>query len=278
MSYTDRDGDSHVDEYAVAADGRVDAGEPARGAVRRTSPTPTTTAATSCSAPTATSTSASATAARPATPSAGRMRLDTWLGKLLRIDPRPDGDQPYTVPADNPFVGQAGALPEIWSLRAAQPVALLASTRATGDLWIGDVGQNQIEEIDVGPAAAGGGRGLNFGWSAFEGTSRYNDDQPADGTVGPVLRATTTATTWRVLGHRRLRVPGVGASPALAGRLPLRRLLRRAASGPSPARASGRRRPSSPSSPAAIASFGEGPDRELYVLILEGPLLALRPA
>ena len=91
-----------------------------------TSPTPTTTAATSSSGPTATCTSGSATAAAAATRRATARTLGTLLGKMLRIDPRPSGGRSRTrVPPDNPFVGDAGARPEIWAYGLAQPVAVL---------------------------------------------------------------------------------------------------------------------------------------------------------
>ena len=110
----------------------------------------------------------------------------TLLGKLLRIDPStPSGELGYTVPADNPFVGVEGVRPEIWSNGLRNPWRFSFDSQ-TGDLWIGDVGQNAIEEVDVAPAAEGGGRGVSFGWSAYEGTARFNDDQPADGHVPPV--------------------------------------------------------------------------------------------
>ena len=108
------------------------------------------------------------------------------LGKILRIDPTPDGDQRYTIPADNPFVGVNGARPEIWSVGVRNPWRFTFDS-ATGDLWIGDVGQGQWEEIDLARAVDGGGRGLNFGWSAFEGTHRFNDDQSADGVTMPIF-------------------------------------------------------------------------------------------
>jgi len=108
------------------------------------------------------------------------------LAKILRIDPTPDGDQPYTIPADNPFVGVDGARPEIWSVGVRNPWRF-SFDPATGDLWIGDVGQGQWEEIDLARAVDGGGRGLNFGWSAFEGTHRFNDDQSADGVTMPIF-------------------------------------------------------------------------------------------
>ncbi len=108
------------------------------------------------------------------------------MGKILRIDPRPSGGRPYGVPADNPFVGVEGALPEIWSIGVRNPWRF-AFDSDTGDLWIGDVGQDEWEEIDVAWAAEGGGRGVNFGWSALEGTHPANADQSPAGATPPVF-------------------------------------------------------------------------------------------
>ena len=102
----------------------------------------------------------------------------TILGKLLRIDPStPSSDLGYSIPADNPFIDVDGARPEMWSIGLRNPWRF-SFDRETGDLWIGDVGQGQIEEVDLAPAADGSGRGVDFGWSAYEGSQRYNDDQP----------------------------------------------------------------------------------------------------
>lgn len=96
------------------------------------------------------------------------------LGKILRIDPSADDfpgdpDRNYAIPADNPFAGGGGA-PEIWATGLRNPFRA-SFDRAAGDLYIGDVGQNAIEEIDLAPAGTGG---LNFGWSAREGTMMFN--------------------------------------------------------------------------------------------------------
>jgi glucose/arabinose dehydrogenase len=97
----------------------------------------------------------------------------TLLGKMLRIDVT--GTQPtYLVPGDNPFVGPGGALDEIWSLGFRNPFRF-GFDRATGDLWIGDVGQGMREEVDHEPADDPGG--LNYGWSVHEGT-RCHQPQP----------------------------------------------------------------------------------------------------
>ncbi len=97
-------------------------------------------------------------------------RLDDLLGSILRIDPAgsPAGGLPYAVPPDNPFIQTPGALPEIWSLGLRNPWRF-SFDRATGDLYIGDVGQNQWEEVDYTPAAEGAGRGVNYGWDLMEG-------------------------------------------------------------------------------------------------------------
>jgi glucose/arabinose dehydrogenase len=92
--------------------------------------------------------------------------LDDLLGAILRIDL--DGGIPYAVPADNPFVGTAGARPEVWSYGLRNPWRF-SFDRLNGDLYVGDVGQNQWEEINYAPAAAGAGRGVNFGWRSMEG-------------------------------------------------------------------------------------------------------------
>ena len=93
-------------------------------------------------------------------------RMDTLLGKILRIDvDGGSGDAHYAVPPDNPFVDQSGALPEIWHLGLRNPWRM-SFDRETGDLWIGDVGQGSWEEVDVARAGSGG---LNFGWNRVEG-------------------------------------------------------------------------------------------------------------
>ena len=109
-------------------------------------------------------------------PQGNGQRLDTLLGKILRIDitPGPGSVTPYQIPAGNPFVGRSGARAEIWLFGLRNPWRM-AFDRATGDLWIGDVGQGAWEEVDV--ARAGGG-GLNFGWDVMEGRHCH---EPATG-------------------------------------------------------------------------------------------------
>jgi len=101
--------------------------------------------------------------------------LGQLLGKILRIDvtTRTDG-RGYGIPADNPFVGRDGARPEILHSGLRNPFRD-GFDPATGDLWIGDVGQNAWEEIDV---ARAGAKGLDFGWRRWEGLHCF--DPPTD--------------------------------------------------------------------------------------------------
>ena len=104
----------------------------------------------------------------------------TWLGKLLRINVH--ADFPYTVPEDNPFVATPGMLPEIWGLGLRNPWRYTFD-RATGDLYIGDVGQGVWEEIDFVPV---GSSGSNFGWNVGEGNHCF---KPANCDLAPFVPA-----------------------------------------------------------------------------------------
>jgi glucose/arabinose dehydrogenase len=109
---------------------------------------------------------------------------ESLLGKLLRI--AVDGPFPYAIPPGNPFVDRPG-LDEIWAVGFRNPWRC-SFDRQTGDLWIADVGQNLIEEIDLQPAGSPGG--LNYGWDCMQGSVCQADptgctcNQP--GLVGPV--------------------------------------------------------------------------------------------
>ena len=108
-------------------------------------------------------------------PQGNGQKLDTTLAKILRIDvDHPGNGRRYGIPSGNPFAGNPLQRPEIWLYGLRNPWRM-SFDRATGNLWIGDVGQNSWEEIDVDPAGVGG---LNYGWSRMEGDHCY---RPASG-------------------------------------------------------------------------------------------------
>jgi len=110
-------------------------------------------------------------------PQANGQDPGTLLGSLVRL--AVDANGQGSIPADNPFLGQAGARPELWSYGLRNPWRF-SFDRASGDLYIGDVGQSQREEIDVSTAADGAGRGLNFGWNVMEGGGCYAPSSGCD--------------------------------------------------------------------------------------------------
>jgi glucose/arabinose dehydrogenase len=138
-------------------------------------------------------------------------RLDTLLGKILRIDV--DAGAPYAVPSDNPFRTTPGAAPEIWAYGLRNPFRISVD-RPTGDLYMGDVGQSRIEEIDVGLASGRGGE--NYGWNTAEGSLCY---RPSTGcsTAGltPPVYEYTHAEGCSVTGgvvYRGCRMPDLSGS------------------------------------------------------------------
>jgi hypothetical protein len=145
--------------------------------------------------------------------------------------------------------------------------------RETGDLWFGDVGQGEWEEIDVGWADEGAGRGFNWGWSAFEGTHRFNEDQSPDGAVGPVYEYEHGDAGCSISGGAVYRGAAI---PALVGwyvyadycsgllfgiTVENQTLVGSLELGQS----------------SAISAVRERPDGELFVLSLDGPITVVTP-
>jgi glucose/arabinose dehydrogenase len=134
--------------------------------------------------------------------------LDTLFGKILRIDPRPSGGRPYGIPSDNPFVGRDDARGEIWDYGLRNPWRF-SFDAATGDLWIGDVGQNSFEEVDHEPAGEGG---RNYGWNRREGLHPYDGGDRPDGAVDPVIEYGRAGGACTVIGgfvYRGQRIRGL---------------------------------------------------------------------
>jgi glucose/arabinose dehydrogenase len=118
-------------------------------------------------------------------PEGNAQDTSTLLGAVLRIDPRAQGEAPYAIPADNPFAG-GGGRGEIYLYGVRNPWRF-SFDRATGDLWLADVGQNAIEEVNrLTPEAAAG---ANLGWPALEGSRPYGGDPPP-GAVPPIYEYT----------------------------------------------------------------------------------------
>lgn len=119
-------------------------------------------------------------------PNDNAQNLGRLLGKMVRVEPRPQGG--YSVPQDNPFRGRSGARPEIFAYGLRNPYRF-SFDRTRGSLIIGDVGQDAVEEIDYVPGRSGGRGpkgGYNFGWDSFEGRRRYEPGS-APGHVPPVI-------------------------------------------------------------------------------------------
>jgi putative heme-binding domain-containing protein len=109
--------------------------------------------------------------------------LSILLGKILRIDvDHTDGPRAYSVPSDNPFVNKPGVRPEIWAYGLREPWRFSFDS-LTHDLWVGDVGQDLYEEIDIVR------KGENYGWNVMEGFERFSNKYRRDGEtyVSPVF-------------------------------------------------------------------------------------------
>ncbi|HYF01708.1 MAG TPA: PQQ-dependent sugar dehydrogenase [Planctomycetota bacterium] len=198
---------------------------------------------------------------RPAEEAVHAQRLDSLLGKILRIDV--DGGDPYAIPSDNPFAGRPGARPEIWARGFRNPWSFHFDRR-TGALWAGDVGDVSSEEINLVR------RGGNYGWNIREGLAdlRGCPDEPFD---DPVLvhgrdeaRSITGGIVYR--GPRRPELQGVylygdfvtGELWGLrldGGKVTARRSLARC---------------------NQLAAFAEDHDGELYVTSFDGTVYAIR--
>ena len=108
-------------------------------------------------------------------PQGNGQNLETLLGTVIRIDVRAASEsEPYAIPPDNPFVDVEGARPEIWAYGLRNPWRM-AFDHTTGTLWLGDVGQDDLEEVDRIE------RGGNYGWNVLEGSACYFEDEEGGG-------------------------------------------------------------------------------------------------
>ena len=198
---------------------------------------------------------------------------DSLLGKMLRIDV--DGAEPYAIPADNPFLDEPGTRPEILALGVRNPWRFSVD-RATGDLWIGDVGQGEQEEVSVVPAGAGG---LNLGWNIMEGDACYSAaDCDAADLVLPVATISHGDGACSVIGgyvYRGAAIPallgGYLYTDLCVGTLWVLDAAAGVATGVATPVAVGE-------GTGTMVSFGEGDDGELFVVDQGGTVLRVTAA
>ena len=144
-------------------------------------------------------------------PRGNAQSLRSLLGKILRIDPRRSGSKAYRVPSSNPFVRRAGARREIYSYGLRNPWRF-SFDRVGGDLIIGDVGEQKVEEVDFTTIAQA--RGGNFGWRVREGDRPYSDGS-LPGAIEPVIVRTHDEGWCSLTGGYVVRDP---ALPSLRGK------------------------------------------------------------
>jgi glucose/arabinose dehydrogenase len=178
VSYTDRNGDSRLDEYSM--EGTRAGGE--RTLLEVAQPYANHNGGNVVTGPDGLLYYGLGDGGAGGDPHGNGQDRSTLLGALLRIDPRAGGGAPYRVPEDNPFVGDGEARPEIWIYGLRNPWRFSFDSQ-TDDVWIADVGQNAVEEINRLPFGRAGG--ANLGWNAFEGTQRFADVEAPDA-VPPV--------------------------------------------------------------------------------------------
>jgi uncharacterized protein (TIGR03437 family) len=187
------------------------------------------------------------------------------LGKMLRIDVE-GGQVPYGIPPDNPFVGNAQFAPEIWALGLRNPWRF-SFDRETGEMWIGDVGQNRAEEMDLQPASSAGGE--NYGWPLMEGFTCRGGGACDPALVRPVHEYTRGQGDQSISGgyvYRGARVPSQAGryffADFVSGRIwTLRRegglFLRTTVRGPG----------------FNVSTFGQDGDGEIYVANYSGGVI-----
>ncbi len=193
----------------------------------------------------------------------------TLLGKILRIAPSAAGG--YAIPSGNPFAGQAGKRPEIWAYGLRNPWRF-SFDRATGDMIVGDVGQDEQEEVDFIPAHTGAG--ANYGWSVWEGTRR-NKPGSAPGAVAPTLTVSHSSGYCAIIGGYVVRDRSL---PGLYGRYlfgdfcrPQIESVKLRRGHASDLRATGLQ-------VSTLSSMGQDASGHIYLTSLDGPVYRISPA
>jgi glucose/arabinose dehydrogenase len=276
VSFTNLDGDSRVDEFALEDDGAVDEGS-RRPIFALDQPFPNHNGGHLAFGPDGYLYLGFGDGGAAGDPLEAGQDRGQLLASILRIDPTGRDGSAYAIPDDNPFADEEGARPEVW-LKGVRNPWRFSFDLETGDLWIGDVGQNEIEEVDLlpaGPDGTGAGRADNLGWNAMEGDEPFEDGVEPDDHTPPVFTYTHAEGGCSITGGYRYRgfsIPDLfGAylyADYCAGDLRALALV-----------------DGQVVDDATIAdpleapvSFAEAPDGELYVLTQPGPLLRIVPA
>ena len=196
------------------------------------------------------------------------------LGKILRIDPAATTGDDYGTPADNPFADGAGGAPEVWLYGVRNPwrIAFDAETR---DLWVADVGQDAFEEIDLLPAADGGGRGANLGWNEMEGAHPFDGGSNPDGGVLPVFEYDREDGGCSITGgvvYRGTAIPGLDGAYLFTDYCDGRLRAIRAEGGQTTDETT------FDAEGTNLVSFGTDSAGEVYVLSLDGIIYRIDPA
>jgi glucose/arabinose dehydrogenase len=201
-------------------------------------------------------------------PDRNAQNLDRLLGKILRIDPLPNGG--YRVPASNPFVGRKGAQGEVFAYGLRNPWRF-SFDRRTGAFTVADVGQDEVEEVSY--VRRPGNGGINFGWSVFEGRRSYNGGS-APGHVPPIVERTHGQGWCSISGGYVVRDRSL---PRLRGKYvfgdlcdPKLRVASLRGGRSRGGRALGVR-------VSNLVSFGEDARGRVYAVSLDGPVYRLAP-
>ncbi len=270
VDYTNRDGDTRVVEYRVSADPDRADPAPVRTILSVDQPFANHNGGLVLFGPDRMLYVGLGDGGSAGDPQGNGQNTGTLLGSLLRLDV--DGGIPYAIPPNNPFAGQAGTRGEIWAYGLRNPWRF-SFDRATGDLYIADVGQNELEELNAEPGDQGG---INYGWNIMEGTECFrSDDCDRTDLTLPVLEydhgdgcSVTGGFVYR--GDALPEIAGLYFfSDFCSGFVRSFRL----AGG----QAVEERRWSGLEPDGSVTSFGEDAAGELYILIREGSVFKIVP-
>ena len=188
VSFTDLDGDSRIDEFELAGDGTLDEGT-RRAVFTLDQPFANHNGGHLAFGPDGLLYIGLGDGGSAGDPLRAGQDPEQLLGSILRIDPRGVDGSAYAIPDDNPYHEVLGARPEVWLTGVRNPWRF-SFDRITGDLWVADVGQDQIEEVNLLLAdddGRGAGRGANLGWNAMEGDRAFDGGIEPDDHTPPVF-------------------------------------------------------------------------------------------